>query len=119
MDNFRGLLRIRRMDKVPNARIRHLRGVAKCVDERIDDVLRCFGHVERMENDRIVKRIYVGECLVSLSVGRPRKKWADTMKDCLKKGLDVRQTRRIVHDRNIWRGFVRGIARGTAWGMNP
>ena len=63
MDNLRGLFGIRRMDKVSNARIRELCGVTKGVEERIDeDVLRLFGHVERMEKDRIAKRTYVGEC---------------------------------------------------------
>ena len=38
MDNLRGLLGIRRMDKVPNARVRQLCGVTKCVDEKIDEV---------------------------------------------------------------------------------
>ena len=92
MDNLRGLLGIRRIDKVPNARIRQLYGVTKGVDEKIDEwVLRWFGHVERMENDRIVKRIYVGDCAGSYLVGRPRKRWIDTMKDYLKnRGLDVR-----------------------------
>ena len=36
MDNLRGLLGIRRMNKVPNARIRQLCGVTKDVDEKID-----------------------------------------------------------------------------------
>ena len=59
MDNLRGLLGIRRMDKVPNAQIRHFWGVTKGVDEKNDEgVLRWFGHVERMENDRITKRVY-------------------------------------------------------------
>ena len=50
-----------------------------------------------MEKDRIAKRLYVGECVVSRSVGRPRKRWIDTLKLCLKKrGLDVRQARRMV-----------------------
>ena len=41
MDNLRGLLGIRRMDRVPNARIRELCEVTKMVDKRIDeDVLR-------------------------------------------------------------------------------
>ena len=63
MDNFRSLLRIRRLDKVPNARMKQLCGVTKGVDEEIDEVvLRWFGHVERMENDRIAKRTYVEEC---------------------------------------------------------
>ena len=50
--NLRGLLGIRRMDRVPNALIRELCGVTKGLDERIDvGVLWWFGHVERMEND--------------------------------------------------------------------
>ena len=75
-DNLRGLLGIRIMDKViPNARIRQFCGVTKGVSKKIDEgVLRCFGHVERMQNDRIAKRVYVGECAGSRSVGRPRKR---------------------------------------------
>ena len=69
------------------------------------------GHLERMENDRIAKRVYVGEFAGSRSVGRPRKRWTRTVKDCLKKrGLGVRQARRMVHYRSLWRGFVRGNA---------
>ena len=49
-----------------------------------------------MKNDRIAMRFYAGECAGSCSVGRPRKRWIDTVKDCLKKGgLDVRQARRV------------------------
>ena len=52
--------------------------MTKGVDEKIDEgVFRWFGHVERMENDRIGKRVYL---------------WIDTLKDCLKKrALDVRE----------------------------
>ena len=102
MDNLRGLLDIGRMDIVTNVRIRELCGVAKGVDERIDEgVLRWFGHVERIE------RVYVGECADSHSVSRPRKKWIDTViEDYLKKkGLNVRQARRMVQDMNEWGVF--------------
>ena len=37
MDNLRGLLGIRRMDRVPDARIRELCGVMKGVEERVDE----------------------------------------------------------------------------------
>ena len=40
MDNLRGPLGIRRMDKVSNARIRQLCGLTKGGDEKIDAVLR-------------------------------------------------------------------------------
>ena len=73
MNNLRGLLDIKRMDRVQNVRIRELCMVVKGVGERIDEsILRRFGHIERMENDRIAKRVYVGECVSSRLVGRPR-----------------------------------------------
>ena len=57
-----------------------------------------------MENDRIAKRVYVGECDGNCSV-----------KECLnKRGMDVKQARRMVHDRSVWRGFVRRNAWGAA-----
>ena len=93
MDNFRGLLGIRRMDKFLDARVRQMFGGTKGVDKNIDKgVFRCFDHGERMENNRIAKRIYVRECAGSRSAGRPRKRWINTVKNCLKKRcLDVRQ----------------------------
>ena len=109
------------MDKVPDARVRQLCGLTKGVDEKIDEiVLRWFGRVERMENNRIAKRVYVDECAGSRSVGRPQKRWINTLKDCLKKrGLDVRQAGKIVHDRSVWRGFVRWNAWDIAGGDEP
>ena len=103
MDNLRGLLGIRIMDKVPNARIRQLCGMTKGVDEKIDEgVLRWFGHVERMEDDRVFKRVCVGKCAGSRSVGRPRIRWIDTVKNCLKKrGFDIRQARGMMHERSV------------------
>ena len=84
IDKLISLLGTRRMDKVPNVRIRELCGVTKGVDERIGKgILRWFGHVERMENDRIAKKVYVEECAGSNSVGRPRKRWINAVKDCL------------------------------------
>ena len=91
MDNVRGLVGIKRMDKVPDARIKQFYGVTKGVDKKIDEgVIRWFIHIERMDDNRNAKRVHVGECAGSSSVGRPRKRWIDTVKDCLKKRcLDV------------------------------
>ena len=64
----------------------------------------------------IAKGVYVGELAGSHSVGRPRKRCTDNVKNCLRKrGLDVRQARRMVQGRSEWRGFVRG----NAWGRTP
>ena len=72
--------------------------------------------MDGMESDRIAKRVYVGECAGSHSVGRLWKRLIDIVKECLRgKGLDFRQARRMVQDRCEWWGFVRGVARM----MNP
>ena len=43
----------------------------------------------------------MGECAGNRSVGRSRKSWIDTVKDCLRKrALDVRQASRMVQDRS-------------------
>ena len=90
MDYLRGLLGIRGMDRVPNTQIRELCRMKKRLDERIDEgALRWFCHVERMENNRIAMRVHLGECASSRSVGRPRKRWIDTVK-----------ARRMVQDRS-------------------
>ena len=67
-----------------------------------------------MENDRIAKRVHVGESQGRRLVGRLQKRWIDSLNDCLKKrGLNVGQARRMVYDRNEWWEFVRG----NAWGI--
>ena len=74
MIKLRGFLGIRGIDRVPNARVRELYGVTKGVEERIDEgVLQWFGYVERMEKERIAKKVYEGESSGSVQwVGRGR-----------------------------------------------
>ena len=73
--------------------------MTKRVSKRIDEgFLRgLFDHVARMENDRIAKRVYVGQCAGNGSVGRPWKRGID--------GLDVREAKRMVHDMDEWWGM--------------
>ena len=60
MENLIGLLSMMRMYKVPNARISEFCAVTKGVD-LMNAFLRRFGHVVRMKNDRIAKRVYSKE----------------------------------------------------------
>ena len=61
-------------------------GVSREVDEGIDEgVLRWFDPVERMEKNRIAKRVYVEESAGSRLVVRLRKRWIDTVKEFKKK----------------------------------
>ena len=84
----------KRTDRVPYTRIKELCGMRKGLDKRIDEgVLRWFRHVERMKRDRISKRVYIGECVGSRSVGKPQKRCIDTMKECLKKRFGYQATK--------------------------
>ena len=55
------------------------------MDERIDkSVFQWLGHIERMGNNIIAKRVYRGE------YGKSFNRWTDSVNDCLKeRGLDV------------------------------
>ena len=92
---------------------------------RLDDIidegaLQWFKHVERMESDSIAKRIYVGECTGSRSLGRPPKRRTDTVKECLRRRcLNVRQERRMVQYMCEWWGICEGEYMERSSGMNP
>ena len=49
----------------------------------------------------IAKRVYVGVCAGSHSVGRLQKRWTDTMKECLRKRFGCQA--RMAQDRSEWR----------------
>ena len=81
--------------------------VTKGVDERIyESVLQWFGHIERMGNDGIAEMVNVGMYVKYRLVCRPMKRWTDTEK----KNLNVRETRRLVQDRNERRGVCEEVA---------
>ena len=76
--------------------------------------------MEKMKNDRIAKRIYVGERAGSHSVSRPRKRWIDTVQESLRRrSLDVRQARRMVNDKSVWQGFCEGECTNRTHGDKP
>ena len=56
--------------------------VSKPIVQKIDEqVLRWFGHVERMSNERIVKQVYESEYSGRRARGRPRRVWLDNVKE--------------------------------------
>ena len=62
MNCLRNICGLRRVDRVPNVEIRRMCGKNVSVSQRMDQgVLRCFGHVERMRNERLIKRVYDSE----------------------------------------------------------
>ncbi|XP_073960543.1 uncharacterized protein [Choristoneura fumiferana] len=67
--------------------------------------LRWLGHVERLGEDRAVKRAYLGRPSGRRPVGRPRYRWRDkALKDLLDLGVEGWQE--VAQDCNAWRNLV-------------
>jgi len=66
----------------------------------------CLGHLERMEEDRIPKKIFTQELEGTRRRGRPRKRWREEVERDLQV-LEVRRWRELVADRKKWKDIVR------------
>jgi len=65
-----------------------------------------LGHLERMEEDRMPKKIFTQELEETRRRGRPRKRWKEEVERDLQV-LGVRRWRELVADRNKWKDTVR------------
>jgi hypothetical protein len=65
-----------------------------------------LGHLERMEENRMPKKIFTQELEGMRRTARPRKGWREEVERDLQV-LGVRRWRELVIDREKWRGIVR------------
>jgi hypothetical protein len=65
-----------------------------------------LGHLERIEEDRMPKKIFTQELEGTRHRGRPRKRWEEEVESDLQV-LGVRRWRELVTDRKKWRDLVR------------
>jgi len=65
------------------------------------------GHIIRMEEERIPKKVLNGNFHTTRSVGRPRTRWADVLQSDALQLLGLRGWRRRVTNRDEWRRLVR------------
>ena len=99
------------MDRIRNDVIREEVGVIRDLAGRVENcVLRGFGHVERMEGERMSKRIYDLGLEGGRGRGRPRRGWMDGVVSALRvRELTLGKARAMVHDRVEWRGLINGV----------
>ncbi len=74
--------------------------------------LRWFGYIERMENEKFVKKVYLSSVQAPNTRGRPLGRWEDTVKQylCEKgvRGNGLEWKRRECMDKERWRTVCRG-----------
>ncbi len=82
------------------------------------NTLRWFGHVERMENEEFLKKVYLSNIEGSSRRGRPHERLEDRVKKYLSerrvRGNGLEQARKECMDRERWRSFCRGHPFGSS-----
>ena len=108
MKCLRSMVGVTRMDRVRNEVVRERTGVGEALSSRVDRMgLRWFGHMERMEEGRLVKDVMDAGVTGNRTRGRPRFTWGDGIKRALDaKGMEMGRARVLAGDRNAWRAFV-------------
>ena len=72
------------MDRVRNEKVRRRAGMERELASRADQrVLRWYGHVERMDEYRMARRVLMAEVSGGRVRGRPRLGWMDGVKVAL------------------------------------
>ena len=108
MKCLRSMAGVSRLDRFRNEEVRGRTGVRRELADRVDmNVLRWFGHVERMDNERLLKRVLNAGVDGQRGRGRPRAGWMDGVKTALnKRRMNVREARERARNRNEWRAIV-------------
>ena len=91
MKCLRSLVGVSRMDRVRNEEVHRRAGIERELVSRADQrVLRWFGHVERMDEYRMTRRVLMAKVSGGRLRGRPRLGWMDGVKVALgNRGMTV------------------------------
>ena len=99
---------VSRLDRARNEEVRARTGVRRELAARVDmNVLRWFGHVERMSNEWLMKKVMNVNFDGRSVRWRPRFGWMDGVKRALNdKRMDIREAIERARNRNEWRMIV-------------
>ena len=88
--------------------MRRRAGIERELASRADQrVLRWFGHVERMNEYRMARRVLMADVSGGQVQGRPRLGWMDGVKVVLgNRGMTVEAARQCAKDLKEWRALV-------------
>ena len=64
-----------------------------------------FGHLQRMLEERMVKKVYKWKPMLSRPLGRPKNRWEVDIRNDLKK-LKIKIWTSHIQDRNKWKLYV-------------
>ena len=110
---LRQILQVKWQDHVPDTEVLQRSKSMSIGSMLMESQLRWSGHIARMPDYRLPKRVFFGElCSGNRSRGRPRKRYKDTLKVALKRCHIEPSTWEVcAQDRVSWRSLVkRGVS---------
>jgi hypothetical protein len=122
------LIGVKLSDRVRNEVIRKECGVKEDVVTKIEkNMLRWFGHVERMDERRFTKEIYEAHVGGNAGKGKPRRTFLDQIGEVLEKGqvksnrnrracmrnlIKVQEAKGACKDRSKWKEVISAYPKG-------
>jgi hypothetical protein len=64
-----------------------------------------FGDLQRMAEERMVKKVYKWKPMLKRQLGRPKNRWEDEIRNYMKK-LKIKNWTSCIQDRNNWKLYV-------------
>jgi hypothetical protein len=64
-----------------------------------------FGHLHRMPEERMVKKVYKWKPMLTRQPGRSKNRWEDDIRNDMKK-LKIKNWTGCIQDRNKWKLYV-------------
>jgi hypothetical protein len=89
-----------------NQELRNMYGQPEIIGDIKSKRLGWLGHVVRMEEDRMVNRIFEGHPGGRRKTGRPRKRWLDDVEEDLRL-MKVKRCRIRATERIVWARIIR------------
>ncbi len=104
------MLGVSRMDRLTNVEVRRRTGVVRKLSDRVDDsVLRWYGHMVRMDEERQTKKVWRAQVRGGRRRGRPNLRWMDGVSRALEvRGMNVDHGREMTWNRNEWKRLLDG-----------
>lgn len=108
MRQLRDILGITWQDKIPNEVIFRRTGLPHMADILIQKNLRWIGHVHRMDEDRLPRRLLYSQLSEGTrNQGRPRLRLKDVVKRNMKwRNIDTKNWKTLAENRPVWRSEI-------------
>ena len=103
MRSLRNMCGVTLRDRVRNVRIREWCGWVREIISRYEQgILKWYGHVLRMDDERLTERVFEDVVEGNRGRGRQKRKWYDGVREALRMRRVRGDGRYMVEDRNIW-----------------